>query len=402
MSEAMTFSPSASSKRSMDFVEGNEADKKIRIESENDSSKTNRLKLDKYAMLTSYSGNGYFGMQINGDTPTIEKELLTALFKCDLIDDEDVRKPGGKLMFQRAARTDKNVSAVKQMCSLKLPRQSHDQLNLTLLEKLNATLPKNIRIWTFIKSTHGFNSKNSCDNRTYSYTVPSFAFAPSHNITEESYRITNQISKVNYLLALFKGTKNFYNFTFGRQSKDRSLFRFIMAFTCGDPFIIGNYEFVTVRVRGQSFMIHQIRKMIGLTIAVIRGLAESTIITKALDNNNNVDVPKAPGLGLVLEEVHYDWYNKKFENTHSKLDWTSFDDKVDEFRAEHILKTIFETEANERSMAEWLKSLDQHSYTTTEERLLSDKKNIEEKGIDVGNLQAAPEVQVINLARVVI
>lgn len=38
-------------------------------------------------------------------------------------------------------------------------------------------------------------------------------------------------------------------------------------------------EFVTLQVKGQSFMIHQIRKMIGLVIAIVRGFTpESTLV----------------------------------------------------------------------------------------------------------------------------
>lgn len=32
-----------------------------------------------------------------------------------------------------------------------------------------------------------------------------------------------------------------------------------------------------------------------------------------------IDVPKAPGLGLLLERVHYDWYDRKFKKTHQPL-----------------------------------------------------------------------------------
>ena len=42
---------------------------------------------------------------------------------------------------------------------------------------------------------------------------------------------------------------------------------------CSKPFLKDGYEFVVIRVRGQSFMLHQIRKMIGMTIAMVRGFA---------------------------------------------------------------------------------------------------------------------------------
>lgn len=58
-------------------------------------------------------------------------------------------------------------------------------------------------------------------------------------------------------------------------------------------------------------MLHQIRKMIGLVMAICRGLASKDVITKAW-MKDRVDLPIAPGLGLVLEEPHYDKYNKKY------------------------------------------------------------------------------------------
>ena len=49
-------------------------------------------------------------------------------------------------------------------------------------------------------------------------------------------------------------------------------------------------------------MLHQIRKMIGMSIAVIRGDANESVIADSW-NTDRIDVPRAPGLGLMLEEV---------------------------------------------------------------------------------------------------
>ncbi len=45
-----------------------------------------------------------------------------------------------------------------------------------------------------------------------------------------------------------------------------------MSFDIGDVYVVDGMEFVQLRVHGQSFMLHQIRKMVGLLIAVMRGL----------------------------------------------------------------------------------------------------------------------------------
>lgn len=54
---------------------------------------------------------------------TIEEDLMTALFKSNLITQEAFDQPQ-TMQFQRAARTDKGVSAVRQIVSLKM-RKCH-------------------------------------------------------------------------------------------------------------------------------------------------------------------------------------------------------------------------------------------------------------------------------------
>lgn len=78
-----------------------------------------RVKRKKCILLLGYSGANYFGMQRNPDTKTIEEELLVAMLKQKWITDEGFKLPQ-QLQFQRAARTDKGVSAARQCVSMKL------------------------------------------------------------------------------------------------------------------------------------------------------------------------------------------------------------------------------------------------------------------------------------------
>lgn len=78
-----------------------------------------RVKKRKYCMLMAFGGAKYFGMQRNPGVNTIEAELLKALHKTKMINDEGFNQPQ-MIHFQRAARTDKGVSAVRQCCSMKL------------------------------------------------------------------------------------------------------------------------------------------------------------------------------------------------------------------------------------------------------------------------------------------
>lgn len=78
-----------------------------------------RVKKRKYCMLLAFAGAKFLGMQRNPGVNTIEEELLKALLKNKMINDEGFNQPQ-MIHFQRAARTDKGVSAVRQCCSLKL------------------------------------------------------------------------------------------------------------------------------------------------------------------------------------------------------------------------------------------------------------------------------------------
>lgn len=78
-----------------------------------------RVKKRKYCILLGFAGANFFGMQRNPGVNTIEEELLKALLKNKLINDEGFNQPQ-MIHFQRAARTDKGVSASRQCCSMKL------------------------------------------------------------------------------------------------------------------------------------------------------------------------------------------------------------------------------------------------------------------------------------------
>ncbi|GFX47052.1 tRNA pseudouridine synthase A [Trichonephila clavipes] len=325
------------------------------------AAETNRVrKPKKVVLLMSYLGKEFFGMQRNSNVSTVEEELFKALLKANIIIQAEFDYP--KLVkFQRAARTDKGVSAVRQIVSLKLPVK---EITDELPAKVNNHLPPEIRIVGVRRVTQSFDAKIACDARTYSYMIPTFAFAPLDEENLETYKISaDKIEEVNTFLKSYLGTRNFYNFTSGRLPGDPSCKRYILSFECGSPFESHGLEFCVIKVKGQSFMLHQIRKMIGLTIAIIKKLTDLSILSKVWDSER-IDIPKAPGLGLMLEELHYDWYNKKYgsDGIHEALKWDEFKEQIETFKMEKICANIAKTEREEKSMLQWLETLPHHSY----------------------------------------
>ena len=89
-------------------------------------------------------------------------------------------------------------------------------------------------------------------------------------------------TKLNRILNKFVGTHNFHNFTSKMKAEDPSAKRYIVSFEAGNVFTVRETELIRCTVVGQSFVLHQIRKMIGLAIAVFRGCAPESMIDLSL------------------------------------------------------------------------------------------------------------------------
>ncbi|KAK9873223.1 hypothetical protein WA026_021715 [Henosepilachna vigintioctopunctata] len=328
-----------------------------------------KIKRKKFAMLLGYCGVDYYGMQRNPKMQTIEEELLKALFKVNVITEESFNVVQN-MQFQRAARTDKGVSAVRQVVSLKLSEKVD-------IDAINKELPEVIRVFGVKKVTKGFNSKTNCSGRTYSYTLPTVSFADKDATVEQNgYRVDNEtFDNVNRVLKMFVGTKNFHNFTSKKSPQDPSANRYIKSFVCDRPFVWNDVEFAILKVEGQSFMLHQIRKMVALMLAIVRNHAHESLLTQAF-SSDKVNIPRAPGLGLLLEFVHYDRYNERYgkDGMHEKLDFKEFDSEVEAFKNKYILPIITNKEITEKEMIIWLSKLNLHRYDDVEEKDRKDEK----------------------------
>lgn len=73
------------------------------------------------------------------------------------------------------------------MLSLKLPTMMGTPEEMS--RQINSKLVEQIRVVGMKRVTKNFNSKNNADARTYSYILPTFAFAPSDTVADEKYRI---------------------------------------------------------------------------------------------------------------------------------------------------------------------------------------------------------------------
>lgn len=222
-----------------------------------------------------------------------------------------------------------------------------------------------IRLFAVSKVNKTFDPKTKCTSRTYTYTIPTIAFAKDVTQEMETYRVPSEkIEELKNLLRMFMGEKRFHNFTTRQEYVNLAPKRFINSFDCETPFVgKDGIEFAVIRVQAEDFMMNQINKMIGLTLAVLRGLTPKETIILAF-TDARIDMPIAPALGLVLEHVDYDLYNKRYtdDGIHDSLSWNEEKPEIQRFIDTCIVPKIVETEIKERSMMNWLQTLRLHSF----------------------------------------
>jgi tRNA pseudouridine38-40 synthase len=267
----------------------------------------------KYALCFGYLGTNYQGLQINPNAKTVEAEVEKALFLAGGISEANFGY-FGKIQWTRAARTDRGVHAVSQCCAMKLlvdPNQRQ-----TFIDHVNSILPSDIQLHTMTKVSKGFNAKNLCGKRTYHYLLPTYTLQDG-SITNtllqslyhqqgpiigagyeggfidpqsqkslhresilqgyqvlKTYRITSEkLKRFRDTLHCYEGTHSYHNFTTGKDASEANSSRYILSFTVvNEPFIdnLTGIEYLLCAVQGQSFVLNQIRKMIGLAIAIVR------------------------------------------------------------------------------------------------------------------------------------
>ncbi|EEU39878.1 uncharacterized protein NECHADRAFT_79540 [Fusarium vanettenii 77-13-4] len=454
----------------------------------------------KVAVMIGYAGTGYKGMQVNGNEKTIEADLFKAFVAAGAISKANADDPK-KSSLVRCARTDKGVHAAGNVISLKLIIEDED-----IIDKINAELPEQIRIWGIQRTNNAFSCYQTCDSRWYEYLMPSYCLLPPHpetflgrkltelakehgvedelaasmedvkdfwseveekeikpilarldpetkaavmermHVAEEAepeadkeptkaeegaaaeekpateapaaetaaettaetteaatdpdamqtdsileshkpknrelgpvdfalrdikaayvaakrrYRIsTGRLERLQEALNKYNGTRNFHNYTVQKSYFDASAKRHIKSFVVNPkPIIINNTEWLSLKVHGQSFMMHQIRKMVGLASLIVRCGTPLKRMDESYQNQK-MAIPKAPGLGLLLERPVFHNYNRKATESLGReaIDFGNYEEKIQEFKDKQIYTRIFSVEEKENSFHMFFNQIDQ-------------------------------------------
>ncbi|TGO47335.1 hypothetical protein BOTNAR_0531g00070 [Botryotinia narcissicola] len=180
---------------------------------------------------------------------------------------------------------------------------------------------------------------------------------------KKAYRIhESRRERVQEALNQYVGTHNYHNYTILKSFKDASSKRHIKSFKIGaQPIIIHDTEWLSLKVHGQSFMMHQIRKMVAMEALVVRCASPMELI-KETYTAAKISIPKAPSLGLLLEAPVFHNYNEKIAKDfdREKIDFEKYREKMDEFKQREIYDRIFRVENAENQFHTFFHHLDHH------------------------------------------
>lgn len=255
----------------------------------------------------------YFGWEYNGLVEqreiarTVEEEMRKALIKTKLVENWE------NCSWNRSGRTDKGVSAFKQVASVIVrsnepegegvfwPNVAHASSEtamkgeLQYVKMLNSTLPTNIRVLAWAPVPRNFSARYNCTQRTYTYAFP---------------RTNFNIEAMRQACQFLVGEHDFRNFCRIDMNKKRVEMNYIRTITYADISFISNnsmsssmrlndkathYEFLQLTIKGKGFLWHQIRCIMALLCEIGLGNEKPDIITELLDIRL---IPSKPIYGL--------------------------------------------------------------------------------------------------------
>ena len=385
------------------------------------------------ALLVGYAGGSFRGNTVNHELPrgsTVDDALEDALFAAGGVKTSNYRSRAlARLKWSRSSRTDKGVSSLATVVSLRLELdpavwdadQGGDYEAKALCAKINAHLPETVRVFGVYSTPKSFQARRACVRRTYDYLLPARCLGIS-GISSQGTQGTQgtassgvgipgdvpwpgapraaaqspaeTLALFRDALSKFEGSHYFHNYTRraaysrgkdtdgngkGRGSRGRDLSpdrasdadsdvldseteeaqteealergeedekisepvarhvgsrrdgvywllerdendlvgikhnRRIVSFVAGDVETltldtqsrVSSEPFVRVTVRGDSFMLYQIRKMVATAVAVALGHYPPELIPASLTRPARVVTPIAPPSTLYLRDAEF-------------------------------------------------------------------------------------------------
>lgn len=275
--------------------------------------------LQNWRATLAYDGTDFQGWQVQPGQPTVQGELQAALG----------RVTGETPLPQGSGRTDAGVHALAQVASFTLRAPIPPE---NLQRALNRTLPPSIRISDTRTVPGTFHARHSAIAKTYEYRIFRGEICPPF-LTRYmvAYPWPLNLSALEAAARLFEGEHDFRSFaasdpdlaqrnnqaTGNRQpgtensmvaleeSPEENTVRKIFS-SQWERRASQAGELLVYRVRGDGFLHHMVRNLVGTMLDVGRGqLAANEIPHILAERNRSAAGPTAPARGLFLHSVEY-------------------------------------------------------------------------------------------------
>lgn len=277
-------------------------------------------------LLVGYDGSGCHGLQFNNDLDTIERRVVRCLLAAGAISERNADDPR-KIHIKSSSRTDKGVHAALNLVSVKIELAITPELVSSLRGLLRE---EGIHLYSIIRLTKSVVPSKQAISRAYEYVVPTF-FLMQGNLSQEVelQRQEDQACKrsgvkrdypdavldsvVGYtspkddvkafsdILQKYIGTKDFRNFT--KLSNEKGSRRYIKSIAVSAPYVCDGVEYVRVSIAGQSFLLHQIRKMVFFAVLLCRYYRDRAGPKfDMVFGPQSIHVPKSPSEYLLLDK----------------------------------------------------------------------------------------------------
>lgn len=259
-----------------------------------------------WKLVLAYDGTDFHGWQIQPGHPTVQGSLAEAV----------ERVTGERLLPQGSGRTDTGVHARGQVASFAL---SAPIPPANLQRALNRTLPESIRVLSARRAPDGFHARHSVLAKTYEYRIFRGEICPPWDARFVfALNWPLQIERMFQAAAFILGEHDFTSFAASDPDQTtRNASQPIVA-AAPLPDKDGNIRTIydsawreegnllTYRVRGNGFLHHMVRNLVGTFLDAGRGHITPEEIPAILEKRSRSAAgPTAPARGLFLHSVEY-------------------------------------------------------------------------------------------------
>jgi tRNA pseudouridine38-40 synthase len=246
--------------------------------------------LGRIALCLEYDGSGYHGWQSQRDphVPTIQDKLESALSR---VADHQVK-------VACAGRTDAGVHATNQVVHFE---SSASREPRAWVNGGNSWLPDDIAIRWARPVSQEFHARFSALSRRYRYVIYNEPVRPAlfaNKLTWEKYALNEQLMHEEAQCLL--GELDFSSFR-GVACQSNSPYRNVHHVT-----VSRSDRLVTIEIQANAFVLHMVRNIAGVLMAVGSGLQQPGWTRQVLEaRDRTAGGVTAPAAGLYLVNVDY-------------------------------------------------------------------------------------------------